>query len=149
MLETPQDRELINTHKGGSLDYIMGRHRPWMTKPSLDSLPMAMTRHSFEGFRRYGDMFQMANVLRTKSELLFHEGRYREARTPITHALKIVEWQHKLDTLRCPLWEASIHERLSLTYSALGDKALADHHRNSYLDLIDSMSQDLEEEVRA
>ena len=149
MLETPQDRELISTHKGGSLDYIMGRHLPWMTKPSLDSLPMAMTRHSFEVFRRYGDMFQMANVLRTKSELLFHEGRYREALTPITHALKIVEWQHKLDTLRCPLWEASIHERLSLTYSALGDKVLADHHRNSYLDLIDSMSQDLEEGVRA
>lgn len=149
MLETPRDRELISTHKGGSLDYIMGRHLPWMTSPNLDSLSMAMTSHSLEEFRRYGDLFQMANVLRTKSELLFRDGRYQEALAPITNALKIVEWQHKLDTLRCPVWEARIHERLSLIYSALGDKVHADYHRNSYLDLIDSMSQDLEEGVRA
>lgn len=45
-------------------------------------------------------------------------------------------------------WLAGIHENLSLTYSALGDKHLADSHRNTYLDLLDQSRQNKELDSR-
>lgn len=149
LMEKPGIQTLIRNNRGGGMDFVVGQYSGMSTSFCEDSLPLALANHSLKLFRLYDDCFQTANVLRTKSELLFRQKRYREALSSLYEALDIVLKQHNADTKRVPYWEAAIYERLSLTYSALGNTELAIKNRKTYLSLIESMRQDLEEEARA
>lgn len=148
-METPAQRDLIKRSRAGELSYILGQYVRPAGDVCEDSLPLILVEHSLSVFREYRDRFQTANVLRTKAELLFRQGRYAEALAPLNEALDIVEEQHKIEQKCVPYWEARIYERLSLTYSALGKKDLALETRGIYLSLLSSMRQNLEEEARA
>lgn len=148
-LETKGERKYIRELRNGGYEYLLQQHLSWMQTESEDSLPIALIRHSYILFEECGDIFQQANVLRTESELFFNNGEYGKALLPIKKAERIIEEQHLRDSLRVPYWEAKITERLSLTYSALGKRQLAEMYRSHYLILVDQMSQDLEEEARA
>ena len=147
-LENRNARNFIKQQRSGGFEYLMIQHADWMQTQCEDSLPLAMVRHSYSLFEQCGDLFQQANVLRTESELLFNSGEYSKSLLPLQKAEMLIAEQHRRDSLNVPYWEARIAERLSLTYSALGDRYLSAVYRNQYLDLIDSMSQDLEEETR-
>lgn len=149
LMEKPGIQTLIRKNRGGGMDFVVGQYSGMTTSFCEDSLPLALANRSLDLFRLYNDSFQMANVLRTKSELLFRQERYKEALAPLHEALDIVMKQHKTEMKRVPYWEAAIYERLSLTYSALANTELAIKNRNTYLSLIESMRQDLEEEARA
>lgn len=148
-LETPEQRDLIKRYRAGELNYIMGQYACVAGDVCEDSLSLVLVEHSLSLFREYRDKFQMANVLRTKAELLFRKERYTEALVPLSEALGVIEEQHRNETRCVPYWEARIYERLSLTYSALGKKELALEMRGIYLSLLSSMRQNLEEEARA
>ena len=145
-LESPHNCELIRKHRGGGLDFVVGQYVG--SSQSMDSISLNLVEHSLRLFREYGDLFQTANVLRTKAELLFRKGRYAEALRPLEEALSIISEQHKIEPQHVPYWEASIYERLSLTYSALGHHGLAREYRDVYLSYLEAMRQDLEEDVR-
>lgn len=147
-LETPMQRDLVKRYRAGELNYIMGQYACAAGDICEDSLSLVLVEYSLSLFREYRDMFQTANVLRTKAELLFRKGRYTEALAPLSEALEVIEEQHKNETRCVPYWEASIYERLSLTYSALGNKDLALEMRGIYLSLLSSMRQNLEKDVR-
>ena len=149
LLEKPGRQKLIRNNRGGGLDFIVGQYSDPNTSSCEDSLPLSLANHSLKLFRQYDDCFQTANVLRTKSELLFRQKRYEEALAPLHEAIGIVSKQHRTETRRVPYWEAAIYERLSLTYSALGNIEAAMQNRNIYLSLLESMRQDLEEDARA
>ncbi len=148
-LETAAQRDLVKRTHGGVLNYFFGQYASVSGEICEDSLPLLLVEHSLALFREYGDRFQTANVLRTKSELLFRQGRYAEALDPLLEALEIIEEQHKIEAKCVPYWEARIYERLSLTYSALGNKDLAQEARGIYLSLLSSMRQNLESDARA
>lgn len=149
MLESPIRRELIKNLRGGGMDFIVGQFSSKSPSFTEDSLSLSLANHSLQLFRDYGDRFQTANVLRTKAELLFRQKRYNEALEPLQEALELVSEQHRIEPKRVPYWEASIYERLSLTYSALGNNRLAGINRMAYLSLLEATRQDLEEEARA
>ena len=147
--ESPERRRLIRENRGGGMDFIVGQYAKQDKAFVEDSLPLALANSALELFRRYDDRFQTANVLRTKAELLFRLKRYQEALSPLKEALALVYDQHKIGPRRLPYWEAAIYERLSLTYSALGDAKRAMENRAKYLTLVNSTRQDLDEEARA
>lgn len=149
VLESPTRRHWIKSAHGGGLDFIIGQYASDMDDADEDSLPLILVEHSLNLFREYNDRFRTANVLRTKAELLFRQGRYAEALVPLQEALDIVEEQHRTEAKCVPYWEARIYERLSLTYSALGNKAMALEMRGIYLSFLGSMRQNLEEGARA
>ena len=145
-LESFEQRELIRKYRGGGMDFIVGQYAN--TAIDDDSLSLILAEHSLKLFREYGDRFQTANVLRTKAELLFRKERYSEALAPLKEALDIVSEQHRIESEQVPYWEASIHERFSLTYSALGNLLKAKEHRDAYLSFLEAMRQDRDEDIR-
>lgn len=149
LMENPATRAYLRKYRGGGMDFIVGQFAKQEKDFSEDSLALALAEKSLELFRKYGDSFQTANVLRTKSELLFRQKRYKEALEPLQQALEIVAEKQEKERTHLPYWEAAIYERLSLTYSALGNTILAMENRQKYLAVINMTRQDLREEARA
>ncbi len=148
-LETPEQRDVIRSAQSGGLNYILAQYATPFGTTSEDSLSLVLVEHALRLFRSYNDRYQTANVLRTKAELLFRRGQYAQALVPLNEALAIVEEQHKVEAKCVPYWETQIYERLSLTYSALGNSNKAREMRDIYLSLHGAMRQNLEEEARA
>ncbi|MDE7378469.1 MAG: DUF5113 domain-containing protein [Paraprevotella sp.] len=136
-----------------------------------------LARGALEKFRLYGDLYQVACAYRTTGELQLEEGRYEEALHSFIRALGYVNHHHRrfypADSLRelspyaeadgvsvemqwmndgdvrtVPEWIAGIRERMSVAYSALGDKRKSDYNRNVYLDILEQTRQDRELENR-
>ena len=125
-------------------------HRRWQSDSSLPSrhqFAAALAHHSIALFQEYHDLFQTACALRTLGEVYFSAGHYKEALKSFHSALHLAS-DHKRSPYQVTPWLAGIHENLSLTYSALGDKRLADSHRNTYLDLLDQSRQNKELDSR-
>jgi signal transduction histidine kinase len=57
-------------------------------------------------------------------------------------------WINDPEIVVLPGWIAEVRERLSMIYSALGDKAGADYNRNIYLDILDATRQDMRMQQR-
>ena len=148
IMENPYKVELIKKQRGGGMDFIVGQYANQNPHLTSDSLSLVLANQALRLFKEYGDKFQTANVLRTISELLFRQGRYQEALMPIYEALMTVEEQHSKDAKRVFYWEASFYERMSLIYSAMGNKQLAMECRSAYFSMLENIRQDLEEEVR-
>lgn len=140
-------------------------------------LSVRLARGALDKFRRYGDLYQVACAYRTMGELWLEDGRYERALDCFVRALDFVNRHHRrfypADSLRIlrpyaeddtvsvemqwmndeailtvPEWIAGIRERMSVAYSALGDKRKSDYNRNIYLDMLDQTRQDRELENR-
>ncbi|MBR3856385.1 MAG: DUF5112 domain-containing protein [Bacteroidaceae bacterium] len=130
--------------------YLFGEHLRWQSDSTLSlrhQFAAALSHHSIALFQQYHDLFQTACAMRTLGEVYFTAEHYDEALKSFRKALHLAS-----DFRRSPYqvtpWLAGIHENLSLTYSALGDKLSADNHRNVYLDLLDESRQNKELDSR-
>ena len=130
--------------------YLFGEHLRWQSDSTLSlrhQFAAALSHHSIALFQQYHDLFQTACAMRTLGEVYFTAEHYDEALKSFRKALHLAS-----DFRRSPYqvtpWLAGIHENLSLTYSALGDKLSADSHRNVYLDLLDESRQNKELDSR-
>ena len=135
----------IQQNRGASLDYIYGRHIEWGAN---DDLCVALSRHAISLFTSIKDLFQTACAYRTMGEIYFSEGRYDQAFRAFHYALALVEDQKSRSTHSVKPWMAGIREKMSLAYSALGDKQMSDYNRNIYLELLDQSRQNYESETR-
>ena len=115
---------------------------------SPSALPLALASKSLHLFYKYKDLFQTACLYRTLGDIYFVEGSYLEAYQNYNVALSLVHSQKRRSTKSIIAWMAGIHERLSLSYSSLGNKDLSDYHRNIYLDLLDDSRQNKELDIR-
>jgi signal transduction histidine kinase len=106
-------------------------------------LAMSYARRALEGFQVYGDPYQISGALRTIASCYNYQGRHAEALEYLSRALHLVSARHAHSE-----WIARLHEQLSVTYAALGEKQQSDYHRNIYLDLLDYTRQDKETESR-
>ena len=130
--------------------YLYEHHRRWQTDSTLSprhKFAAALSHHAVALFKQYNDLFQTACALRTLGEVYFSAGEYEKALGSFRYALHLAS-DHRHSPYQVTPWLAGIHENLSLTYSALGDKPLADEHRNMYLDLLDESRQNKELDSR-
>ena len=112
------------------------------------TLPLALANKSLSLFKQYKDLFQTACLYRTIGDIYFSEGSYQQAHASYTKALSLVHSQKKRSSKTFIAWMAGIHERLSLSYSSIGNKERSDYHRNIYLDLLDDSRQNKELDIR-
>lgn len=100
-----------------------------------------LTHDAQRCLRAYGDSYGVVNATIQSASIYNRMGAYETA----------------LDTLLTLLDEESplvpdalcrLHEEASLSYAGLGDKGMSDHHRNQYLDLLETTRQDKELESR-
>ena len=141
---------LLKQQRLDAYSYLYEHHRRWQSDSILSSrykFAAALSHHSVELFRQYDDLFQTACALRTLGEVYFSAGYYDEALKSFNLALHLASDQKRSPYQVVP-WLAGIHENLSLTYSALGEKSHADVHRNTYLDLLDQSRQNKELDSR-
>ena len=115
---------------------------------SLYALPLALATKSLRLFVGYKDLFQTACLYRTLGDIHFAEGSYQKAHKNYIMALSLVNSQKRRSSKSIIAWMAGIHERLSLSYSSIGNKDLSDYHRNIYLDLLDDSRQNKELDIR-
>ncbi|MDO4958234.1 MAG: DUF5112 domain-containing protein [Prevotellaceae bacterium] len=113
-----------------------------------DAVPDSMlsgnlAERSLQCFVRYGDIYQIAGGWRTLASC-YHDIKDHEAE--LSCLLNAVD-----DSLilQAPDLVASISEKMSMAYSALGEKQASDYYRNQYLDMQDSTRQDRQLEARA
>lgn len=138
---------LICQERAEAVSYLYGLHAEWRaTNDSVFSY--ALANHALYLFRKYKDLFQTACVYRTLGELYFDEGKYQQSHSNFLRARSLVSEQKKRSSLSGAPWIAGISEKLSLTYSALGDKESSYYYRNIYLDLLDKSRQNRESESR-
>ena len=125
---------LISQERADAVSYLYGLHAEWgATNDSVFSY--ALANHALFLFRKYKDLFQTACAYRTLGELYFDDGDYEQSHSCFLHARSLVSEQKKRSNLSVSPWNAAISEKLSLTYSALGDKESSYYYRNIYLDL--------------
>ena len=142
--------ECVKRQRSDAYSFLYGEHLRWQTDGQLSSrhqLAAALSHHAVSLFREYRDLFQTACALRTLGEVYFSAGQYEKALKSFREALHLTS-DHRRSPYQVTPWLAGIHENLSLTYSALGDKVLADSHRNIYLDLLDDSRQNRELDSR-
>ena len=118
------------------------------SKDTLTALPLALASKSLRLFVEYKDLFQTACLYRTLGDIYFSEGSYQKAHKNYNTALSLVFSQKKRSSKTIVAWMAGINERLSLSYSSIGNKELSDFHRNIYLDLLDDSRQNKELDIR-
>ncbi|MBO4551493.1 MAG: DUF5113 domain-containing protein, partial [Bacteroidaceae bacterium] len=141
---------LIKQQRIDAYSYLYGEHLSWQADSSLSprhQFAAALSYHSVALFREYRDLFQTACALRTLGEVYFSAGQYDAALQSFLSALHLAS-NRKRSPYQVTPWLAGIHENLSLTYSALGNKQQADVHRNTYLDLLDQSRQNKELDSR-
>ena len=141
---------LLKQQRLDAYSYLYEHHKRWQSDhelPSRYQFAAALSHHAVSLFRQYNDLFQTACALRTLGEVYFAAGRYDEALRSFRSALHLAS-DYRRSPYQVIPWLAGIHENLSLTYSALGDKTLADSHRNTYLDLLDQSRQNRELDSR-
>ena len=130
--------------------YLYGEHIQWQKDSTLSlryQFAAALSHHSIALFQQYRDLFQTACAMRTLGEVYFTAEHYDEALKSFRRALHLAS-DYRRSPFQVTPWLAGIHENLSLTYSALGDKLSADNHRNIYLDLLDESRQNKELDSR-
>ncbi len=130
--------------------YLYGEHLQWQKDSTLSlryQFAAALSHHSIALFQQYRDLFQTACAMRTLGEVYFTAEHYDEALKSFRKALHLAS-DYRRSPYQVTPWLAGIHENLSLTYSALGDKLSADNHRNIYLDLLDESRQNKELDSR-
>ena len=141
---------LLKQQRLDAYSYLYEHHRRWQTDSTLSSrhqFAAALAHHSVALFQEYRDLFQTACALRTLGEVYFSAELFDEALRSFHSALHLTS-AHRRSPYQVTPWLTGIHENLSLTYSALGNKRLADEHRNSYLDLLDQSRQNRELDSR-
>ena len=141
---------LLKQQRLDAYSYLYEHHRRWQSDSSLSSrhqFAAALSHHSVALFKEYRDLFQTACALRTLGEVYFSAEQYDSALHSFRSALHLAS-DHRRSPYQVIPWLAGIHENLSLTYSALGNKRLANEHRNKYLDLLDQSRQNRELDSR-
>lgn len=116
---------------------------------NIDQMPPThlagyLAQRSLEMFVKYGDVYQMAGAFRSLAACYWNIGDFPAAIQCLEQALHNDE-----AILQAPDLVMSLHEQLSLSYSAIDNKPQSDVNRNAYLDLQKATRQDSHLEARA
>ncbi len=130
------------------LAQLVGNKAPALALENSNCLSLDLAHRAMHLFRDYKDLYQTACAYRTIGEIHFCRGEYEQALTNYQKAFHLVKTQKERSSQTVLPWIAGIHEKLSLVYSALGEKQQSDYHRNLYLDMLDNSRQNKELDSR-
>lgn len=150
MLIDPFSVNVIKLYRKDAYNYIKDQVLDESITDSAEiqkALPLALASKSLRLFVEYKDLFQTACLYRTLGDIYFLEGSYQKAHQNYNTAMSLVHSQKKRSSKSIIAWMAGIHERLSLSYSSIGNKERSDYHRNVYLDLLDYSRQNKELDI--
>lgn len=108
-----------------------------------DDLPVSLAEEALRLFIAFGDTYQISGAYRTLAACYRSQGDFPAALHYLNEALSDSTISQAPDLV------ASIHEQLSVAYSAVNDKNRSDFNRNIYLDLQEQTRQDRSLEARA
>ncbi len=108
-----------------------------------DDLPVSLAKEALRQFIAFGDTYQISGAYRTLASCYRTQGDFPTALRYLNEALSDSSINQAPDLV------ASIHEQLSVAYSAMNDKKQSDFNRNIYLDLQEQTRQDRSLEARA
>lgn len=100
-------------------------------------IDIGLAQQSLKLFKEYGDVYQIAGAYRTLANCYIHYGEYALALDNLKNALNN---NPRIDY--APDLLASIHERLSVVYAALGNMEESLYNRQEYLSLQEGKRQD-------
>jgi signal transduction histidine kinase len=104
-------------------------------------LPLQLGEESLKAFEQYKSNYGITAAYVSISQYYNETGRYEEADSTLQLALQTAD-------IRTPEWISAIHEQMSVAFAGMDMKRESDHHRNIYLDLLNSTRQDRELESR-
>lgn len=141
-----------------------------------DTLALALSMEALEMSRLYGSRYMESFSYLSVSDYYFYKEDYGKSLEYAEMALNLINEHHRSsagtgtelyvysdvtdsvstemlwindpEVVALPGWIAEVRERLSMIYSALGDKAGADYNRNIYLDILDATRQDMRMQQR-
>lgn len=141
-----------------------------------DTLALALSMEALEMSREYGSLYMESFSYLSASDCYFYKENYVKSLEYAEKALGLINeyqcryagcetelymcsdvtdsvstemvWINDPAIITLPEWMAEVRERLSMIYSALGDKAGADYNRNIYLDILDATRQDMRMQQR-
>lgn len=148
MIADTAQLQVIQSREQDSYSFLVSRFSPPDSLLSSAELSLLMAHQARSLFSRYKDLYQTACAYRTLGEIYFIQEKPKLALSHFQTALSMVEEQRFRDSTIVEPWMAGIHEKLSMAYSALNDKAASDLHRNAYLDLLDQSRQNRELDTR-
>jgi len=130
--------------------WLVSQHPDSVSVPSDDSLSLSflLTSRAIELFRTYKDAYQVACAYRTLGELYFKQVDYENAMDCFLRAQRLLESRSNEGNSIVTPCESMLAERLSMAYSAVGNRKLSQVYRNRYLDYLDLTRQDLELDSR-
>ena len=126
----------LRTSRARGYRYFEGLASSGLSELLTDSVGMAYDAR--QCLADYGDRYGMLNATIQIASQYNRMGEYERA-------LSLLD---TLDAAPIPDAQARQHEEMSVAYAGLGDKAASDHHRNQYLDLLETTRQDKEVESR-
>ena len=126
----------LRTSRARGYRYFEGLASSGLSELLADSMGMAYDAR--QCLADYGDYYGMLNATIQIASQYNRMGEYERA-------LSLLD---TLDATPIPDAQARQHEEMSVAYAGLGDKAASDHHRNQYLDLLETTRQDKEVESR-
>ena len=126
----------LRTSRARGYRYFEGLASSGLSELLADSVGMAYDAR--QCLADYGDRYGMLNATIQIASQYNRMGEYERA-------LSLLD---TLDAAPIPDAQARQHEEMSVAYAGLGDKAASDHHRNQYLDLLETTRQDKEVESR-
>lgn len=136
-LQTPKTGKQLIEDNESAIDYIN-------VENVADTLLAGnLAERSLHLFEDYGDLYQIAAAWRSLSECYFGISDYGGTIYCLQKGLEVSS-----KVKQAPSLLASIHEKLSIAYSAINDKPQSDYHRNLYLELQENTRQDRELEAR-
>ena len=141
-----------------------------------DTLALALSMEALDMSREYGSLYMESFSYLSVSDYYFYRKDYVKSLEYAEKALGLINeyqcgfadsetelyiysdvadsvstemvWINDPATVTLPGWIAEVRERLSMIFSALGDKAGADYNRNIYLDILDATRQDMRMQQR-
>ncbi len=118
-----------------------------LTDVHNDSLPLTLGQKSLLLAQEYGSVYLESLANLTISSFYFREKQFDVSLHYAKNALALLE-EYNLAGREQPYWIATVRERLSMIYSALGQKSMSDANRNVYLDILYVTRQDMEMQQR-
>ena len=115
---------------------------------TVSTFSIGLAQESIRLFREYGDIYQTSCAIRTLGDLYFKFGDYSSAHSSYLQVQDILDSHFSVDTAIVLPGSILLAERLSRSYSAIGEKELSQVYRNHYLDYLDNTRQDIELDSR-
>lgn len=138
----------VEEERSFSFHILQSLHADTLSSFSANTFSLTLAQEAVRIFREYGDIYQTTCAIRTLGDMYFRLGDYSSAHSSYLLVQDMLDAHSSPDTTVVLPGSILLAERLSRSFSAIGEKELSHVYRNQYLDYLDHTRQDLELDSR-